>query len=680
MPDENRVGSIIHVTTTQSSSLQSRLREKTPYSVRVTTPSSALESTLTPEVEFSSPNREGVEVEDEDRGDTDDTVLAFVLEHVTPSETASILERCQRVAPTIPTVVVPECQNEAHAVTALRANATEYIPADADEDPLELLLDAVETAYGDRSLEDHYHRILANELPDEAFVISEDQTYLEAKIHEDAAALYSVPPEELVGSSLDDVFPEETAERLGQCLQDTLESGDIRTIEYPARTHQGERRYEARVVPIDERIEEQRAVIWLARDVTERVRRERELRSRQDQLETISRISTVVGQVIDTLVEAPSRDTIERDVCAHLVDSELYCGSWIAERAGDGSLSYRTGSGSAESVLETRSELTTGPEWIGQQAIQTESIHTVTDMQSNDSVPEPLRQSAREDDVNSAITVPVTHNESSYGVLTVLSRRDEAFTNDELAAFVLLGETIGFTIMAVKNRQLLFADTVVELEFQIDGGNTFSFDLSESYDCTCSLEWAGTTSSGRTVQYVTIDGISGETVLEAADDHHSIERSRLIHDGGDNCTLEIRLTESGVRALANHGATIRDVTVEDGVGTCVIEISQNADVREIADALTVIYENTELVARREVDRSVQTAAERRNRILDQLTDRQLTTLRLAYYSGFFDWPRESTGEEIAEAMDVSPPTMHQHLRKGLQTVLAEFFETAGGVD
>ncbi len=84
--------------------------------------------------------------------------------------------------------------------------------------------------------------------------------------------------------------------------------------------------------------------------------------------------------------------------------------------------------------------------------------------------------------------------------------------------------------MAVKNRQLLLADTVVELEFRIDGGDSFSFDLSRNYDCTCSLEWAGATASGRTYQYVTIDGLEGETVLEAAQQHDSVEECRLIHD------------------------------------------------------------------------------------------------------------------------------------------------------
>jgi len=218
--------------------------------------------------------------------------------------------------------------------------------------------------------------------------------------------------------------------------------------------------------------------------------------------------------------------------------------------------------------------------------------------------------------------------------------------------------------MAVKNRQLLFADSVVELEFRIDGGDTFSFDLSTKYGCTCALEWAGTTAGGRTFQYVTIDGLDGETVLEEAAAHDSVEECRLIHDGEEGLYDRDAAVAVGGSGRSRTTARRSGTSLSRAGSEPVWSRSHKMPISgEIAEALTVIYENTELVARREVDRPVRTAAERRNRILDGLTDRQLTTLRLAYYSGFFDWPRESTGEDIADAMDISPPTMHQHLRK-----------------
>ncbi|MBZ6494023.1 bacterio-opsin activator domain-containing protein [Natrinema longum] len=663
MTDVHRSKPIVVVTgrREEESDLRTRLDDAIDRDVRTVSTAGGLEDAVDPVSDGESVPK---------------TPSAVVLEIDCPGEIRAVLQRVHARWPEIPTIVAPREGSERLATVALRADATEYVPTEREENPVDRIVSTVRSipeppSDGDRG---RHSRILANELPDEAFVIGEDGTYLEAKVRPNSANLYSMDADELPGTTVADAFPDQVAAKLQDCVDRAIRTDDVQSVEYDTETTDGRRRFEARVVPIGQRVQGRRAVVWLARDITERVRRERQLRSRQDQLETLNRINAVVRQVIETLVEAPARDAIESEVCAQLVDSELYCGSWIAERTGDGRLSYRTGAGEAERYLERVRGRSSDHERPVTKAARTGEIRTTNRILEDETLPEPLREAADEDDVRSAIAVPITHEDATYGVLTVLASRADAFSERERAGFRLLGETIGFTIMAVKNRQLLFADTVVELEFRIDGGDTFSFDLSEEYGCTCSLEWAGTTANGRTFQYVTIDGIGSETVLEAARDHDSIEECRLIHDGERRCTLEVRLTRSGVRTLANHGATIRDVTVECGVGTCLVEVSQDADVREIAEALTVVYENTELVAKREVDRPVRTAAERRNRILDELTDRQLTTLRLAYYGGFFDWPRESTGEEIAEAMDISPPTMHQHLRKGLRAILEEFFE------
>ncbi len=602
---------------------------------------------------------------------------ALVFEQDCPETVRDCLE-CVRAATAVPTVVAPRTGSEPIAAAAVRGEATEYAPQDRDE-TIERILEAIETDGPTENGNDRrsYHRLLANELPDEAFLIDETGTYLEAKVRPESGDLYTLTAEELTGHRVADAFSDDVARRLQACLNRAIETEQVQTIEYEAMTTEGNRQFEARVVPTEERIEGRRAVVWLARDVTERVRRERRLRSRQAELETLNRINAVGRRVIETLVEMPGQNRLEQEVCSQLVDSELYCGSWVAELGPDDDLRYRTGAGDADASLECVRTAAGELESPAAEAARSGDVETVTNVLEANALPEPLQEAAREDDVGAVVAVPITHEGATYGILSVLSGREDAFSETERSAFELLGETMGFTIMAIRNRQLLFSDSVVELEFRIDGGDTFSFDLTEAYDCTCSLEWTGTTTSGRTYQYVTIDGLDGETVLEEATAHDSVEECRLVHDGPEQCTIELRLAKSGVRTLTYHGVTIRDVSVENGVGTCLVEVSQDADVRTVAAALENIYENTELVARRAVDRPVRTAAERRNRILDELTDRQLTTLRLAYYGGFFEWPRESTGEEIAEAMDVTPPTMHQHLRKGLETILREFFDGGG---
>jgi predicted DNA binding protein len=52
-----------------------------------------------------------------------------------------------------------------------------------------------------------------------------------------------------------------------------------------------------------------------------------------------------------------------------------------------------------------------------------------------------------------------------------------------------------------------------------------------------------------------------------------------------------------------------------------------------------------------------------------LTDRQREVLEVAYNRGFFAWPRGSTGGEVAQTLDISPPTFHQHIRKAVNRIV-----------
>jgi len=48
-------------------------------------------------------------------------------------------------------------------------------------------------------------------------------------------------------------------------------------------------------------------------------------------------------------------------------------------------------------------------------------------------------------------------------------------------------------------------------------------------------------------------------------------------------------------------------------------------------------------------------------------------LQAAYHSGYFEWPRGTTAEELADSLSVSAPTLHNHLRKAQQKLLTAFF-------
>jgi len=63
-------------------------------------------------------------------------------------------------------------------------------------------------------------------------------------------------------------------------------------------------------------------------------------------------------------------------------------------------------------------------------------------------------------------------------------------------------------------------------------------------------------------------------------------------------------------------------------------------------------------------------------VAEDLTDRQRAALEAALYSGFFEWPRDASGEDVAEPLGIAPPTFHQHLRKAQRKMFEAVFSTA----
>jgi len=59
---------------------------------------------------------------------------------------------------------------------------------------------------------------------------------------------------------------------------------------------------------------------------------------------------------------------------------------------------------------------------------------------------------------------------------------------------------------------------------------------------------------------------------------------------------------------------------------------------------------------------------------DVLTERQFTSLQTAYYGGYFETPRKSIGDELAERLGITRQTFNRHLRLAENTVLEQLFE------
>lgn len=105
-----------------------------------------------------------------------------------------------------------------------------------------------------------------------------------------------------------------------------------------------------------------------------------------------------------------------------------------------------------------------------------------------------------------------------------------------------------------------------------------------------------------------------------------------------------------------------------------VELPTEADGREIVSMLRERYQNTELAAYRERERPPETKQEFIGKFTDKLTERQLIALQTAYVSGFCQWNRPVTGDEMAASMDIARSTFHQHRRPVERKLIAEFFD------
>lgn len=132
-------------------------------------------------------------------------------------------------------------------------------------------------------------------LPDPVFVLSESGKYLALIGGHDAR--YYHDGSHLVNFSLHDVMPKARADWFLQQIQQTLEEGRLRTVEYSLGAHEikgmelaeGPEQdiwFEGRVQPLRKPFRGERAVVWVAHNITEHYNMQRQLKtlSEQDEL------------------------------------------------------------------------------------------------------------------------------------------------------------------------------------------------------------------------------------------------------------------------------------------------------------------------------------------------------------------------------------------------------------
>ena len=420
-------------------------------------------------------------------------------------------------------------------------------------------------------------------------------------------------------------------------------------------------------------------VIVTLEDITELKAQEKEILRQRDDLDYLNRVNTIIREIDRAIVAADTRAEIEQSVCERLATADPYLFAVIGEfSASYNEFTPRAFAGIGEAYLDELLHAENAPplrEGLGATAARTGEVQVAQEL--TDLPYEFWQDTAQEYNFQSYASVPLIHEDVVYGVLGVYAKHPAAFDTEERQVLGELGKMIGHAINALERKEALLAETVVELEFREDGELAEFFteiegDPGGTMEITRTVLLAG----GDALQYYTtteIDTAQFETALEG---ESAVRHVRLLDQTGDTAQFEVRTTgPTMANVFATYGGRTTRIRFENGKVRMTAELPYGTAIRPVIDAIQDIYPDMEFSSRTTRERSTQTIAGLQAVVADQLTDRQRAALEAGYYAGFFDWPRGSTGEEIAETMDVSPSTFHKHLRYGERKLLRLLFES-----
>ncbi|MFC4359103.1 bacterio-opsin activator domain-containing protein [Halobium salinum] len=406
-------------------------------------------------------------------------------------------------------------------------------------------------------------------------------------------------------------------------------------------------------------------------DITERKEHEQDLRQQREQLVALNGLNRVVRNINSGLVSLSTRDEIESLVCRSLAESDSYVGAWIGEaNRGDGTVTVRACEGVEQSFVDTETEATAaGDDTPTKLALDTRELQAVSAISGERHGG--WGEEAERRGYHAAVAIPIGFQQFQYDVLTIYADRPRAFSGQERDAVAELGQIVGHAINAIERKEALLNNVVTELEFDLRDGVDPLIAATADSDLVVEFDHTVPTRDDAAVQFVRITGEAADDAVDVFEGLDEVDHVRLVGEREGERMVEVRWTEEPATLMfAEYGGYVTEATIEDGSFRVVVELPHEVNVREVIDVVQGRFPDSELVAQRSTTRSVQTLKEFRSAIGDRLTEKQRSALEAAYAAGYFSWPRESTGEEIAEALGVSPPTFHQHLRLGLEELLS----------
>lgn len=380
----------------------------------------------------------------------------------------------------------------------------------------------------------------------------------------------------------------------------------------------------------------------------------------------VDRVTGLLGEVSDVLVESTDRAEIERRITSTITDKAGYPAAWIGTvSADDTELRLSTDCGLSTAVSEPM-PLASLPSAVGA-AVDTDTVQCCS-AAAEEGLLDPARVGARR-----LLVVPLCYSERRYGLLGVYGTDSAPFDARERELFGSLGGLIATGLHAVETARVLTTDHVIELRLVVRDA---SFRLSRiAATVGGQVDRCGTTKTadGDCVVYLTtgVSGVGSEGLTSLP----FVESGRVVSATEAALTLSVGLSTVPVDdLLAEFGAVVTEATATADRARLTVELPPQQDVRALLEALRSTYDSVDLRARTKRERRKRPHDEFTAAVEDRLTDRQQAAIEAAHHNRYFDSPRPVDGEEIAASMGITRQTFHQHLRAAKRKLVEAYVD------
>ncbi|WP_435362180.1 bacterio-opsin activator domain-containing protein [Haloarchaeobius sp. DFWS5] len=401
-----------------------------------------------------------------------------------------------------------------------------------------------------------------------------------------------------------------------------------------------------------------------------------QLEAKERQLDRINRLNHVLRGVVRAALYENSREDIEATVCETLVDTGSFAFVWAGRCDGTtGDLVPAASAGDGRGLLdvirgddgETNDRAALEANETGERQVYNSLVDSDTDG--------PWRQQSLQRGFRSSASVPLHHQGIDYGTLTLYDDTPDVFDDVTVAVLDEVGSLVAFALSALERKEALVSEQSVALDFRIsDLGEPHVGFIPPGYG-RLELQNVVQRQDGRYHVFLTVSAEDDDDALcTSIRETDPVDEVHVVSADDETTLVEVTLSEATVvTTLVERGARIEHLVLTDDEATLRLRMARNADLRAVSRLLDDEFGTTELRGREERDEPVLTRETFENDILTELTPRQVEVIETAYNSGFFEWPRQSSGEDVADILDVSQPTVTRHIRAGERTVFEALF-------